>query len=216
MTIVPISARTAKSAVKSRDQEGTRLAILDAAEVEFARAGLAGARTETIADISGANRALIYYYFDSKEKLYQAVLERFVRARVEAIQQINLNDTDMTKALAQFIREWVAQCQTNVGHASIMFFEALQNRGSYYKEIALAAIYKPLDTILKRGIEQGAFRQMNTLHVAINILGILNYYFCMRDNVKHLFPPETDLLSDVEVEKHLDEALLMVLNGLKA
>ncbi|MFX9740637.1 hypothetical protein ABTP03_19765, partial [Acinetobacter baumannii] len=75
----------------------------------------------------------------------------------------------MNSALEQFIREWIKHCQLNVGHASIMFFEALQNRGSYYKEIALVAIYKPLDTILKRGIEQGVFRQMNTLHVAINI-----------------------------------------------
>src|SRR5580704_1452606 len=53
----------------------TRGRILDAALREFAANGLAGARTETIAAAAGVNKALLYYYFESKEKLYVAALE---------------------------------------------------------------------------------------------------------------------------------------------
>src|SRR5215469_7743658 len=53
----------------------TRQRILDAALREFAAHGLAGARTETIAAAAGVNKALLYYYFDSKDALYQAALE---------------------------------------------------------------------------------------------------------------------------------------------
>jgi len=53
----------------------TRAAILAAAESVFARAGLAGSRTDLVAAQAGANKALLYYYFQSKEKLYQAVLD---------------------------------------------------------------------------------------------------------------------------------------------
>jgi len=53
----------------------TRQRILDAALREFAANGLAGARTETIATTAGVNKALLYYYFESKEKLYVAALE---------------------------------------------------------------------------------------------------------------------------------------------
>src|ERR1700749_2273472 len=49
--------------------------ILDAALTEFAAHGLAGARTERIAVAAGVNKALLYYYFESKEKLYTAALE---------------------------------------------------------------------------------------------------------------------------------------------
>jgi TetR/AcrR family transcriptional regulator len=42
---------------------------------EFAANGLAGARTEQIAAAAGVNKALLYYYFESKEKLYAAALE---------------------------------------------------------------------------------------------------------------------------------------------
>src|ERR1700736_5374517 len=53
----------------------TRTRILDAALSEFSAHGLAGARTERIATAAGVNKALLYYYFESKEKLYLAALE---------------------------------------------------------------------------------------------------------------------------------------------
>jgi TetR/AcrR family transcriptional regulator len=53
----------------------TRTRILDAATVEFSANGLAGARTERIAMAAGVNKALLYYYFKSKEALYAATLD---------------------------------------------------------------------------------------------------------------------------------------------
>ena len=53
----------------------TRQRILDAALREFSQKGLAGARTEAIAAAAGVNKALLYYYFNSKESLYVAALE---------------------------------------------------------------------------------------------------------------------------------------------
>lgn len=53
----------------------TRTRILDAALSEFAAHGLAGARTDKIAQAAGVNKALLYYYFDSKENLYLAAME---------------------------------------------------------------------------------------------------------------------------------------------
>src|SRR4051812_13395725 len=55
--------------------EDAKARIFSAAVEEFARHGLAGSRTETIAKAAGVNIALVYYYFDSKEKLYAHVLE---------------------------------------------------------------------------------------------------------------------------------------------
>ncbi len=53
----------------------TRSRILDVALSEFAAHGLAGARTDRIANTAGVNKALLYYYFESKENLYLAALE---------------------------------------------------------------------------------------------------------------------------------------------
>lgn len=49
--------------------------ILSAARNEFIAKGLEGARMQTVASAAGVNKALLHYYFRSKEKLYQKVLE---------------------------------------------------------------------------------------------------------------------------------------------
>src|SRR6516162_9999524 len=67
---------------RRRQPEASRHAILAAALAEFAQQGLAGARMDAIADAAGVNKALLYYYFHSKDDLYGAVLrDFFVRLR---------------------------------------------------------------------------------------------------------------------------------------
>ena len=52
--------------------------ILRAAVDEFSRKGFAGVRVDEIASRAGCNKQLIYYYFGSKAKLYDAVLTEMV------------------------------------------------------------------------------------------------------------------------------------------
>src|SRR5690349_19040864 len=66
----------------------SRTAILAAAERLLAGSGLDGARTEGIAAEAGVNKALLYYYFKSKDALYEAVLENQVREFYERATEI--------------------------------------------------------------------------------------------------------------------------------
>jgi AcrR family transcriptional regulator len=61
-----------------------RTRILSAALTEFAGHGFAGARISRITASAGANKQLIYYYFGSKEGLYEHVLNRVYDEVVEA------------------------------------------------------------------------------------------------------------------------------------
>ena len=67
----------------NRRADRTRKAILRAAIREFSAHGLAGARTDAIAESAKVNKALIYYYFKSKRGLYAAALEEVSAAAVE-------------------------------------------------------------------------------------------------------------------------------------
>jgi AcrR family transcriptional regulator len=58
-----------------RNVERTKQRLLDAATVEFAELGLAGARIDRIAEEAGVSKALIYTYFGNKEQLFDAVLD---------------------------------------------------------------------------------------------------------------------------------------------
>lgn len=57
----------------------TEAKILDAAHRVFVRRGVAAARTQEIADEAGVNKALLHYYFRSKEKLSDAVFVQAAR-----------------------------------------------------------------------------------------------------------------------------------------
>src|SRR5690606_24556875 len=54
--------------------------ILEAARKEFIAKGLDGARMQAVAASAGVNKALLHYYFRSKEKLYARVLEEILGA----------------------------------------------------------------------------------------------------------------------------------------
>ena len=60
----------------AEDPGPARERILDAAEAVFAEKGFDGARVHEIARAAGVNKALIYYYFEGKAQLLDALMER--------------------------------------------------------------------------------------------------------------------------------------------
>jgi AcrR family transcriptional regulator len=61
-----------------RDAEATRARLIAAAIEEFAAHGLAGGRVDRIAAAAKANKAQIYHYFGSKDRLFDAAFEAMV------------------------------------------------------------------------------------------------------------------------------------------
>src|ERR1700704_2838052 len=87
----------------TRDPEGSRARILDAARTEFVSYGLSGGRVDRIAEQSGVNKNLIYHYFGSKDALYLAVLER-IYADLRAQQQDeNLRDLPPVEGMKRLV-----------------------------------------------------------------------------------------------------------------
>jgi len=68
-----VSRYSSRTQTERADQ--TRARILEAAVLEFSANGMAGARTEQIAEAAGVNKALLYYYFSNKQALYDAAFE---------------------------------------------------------------------------------------------------------------------------------------------
>jgi AcrR family transcriptional regulator len=79
----PRPRRSPSQQERRRDPERTRRRILDAAAVEFAEHGYAGARTRAIAARAGVNQQLVSYYFGGKEGLYKAMSEQWEQRRGE-------------------------------------------------------------------------------------------------------------------------------------
>ena len=84
-----------------RDAVATKAAILAAALEEFAQLGLAGARIDEIARAAQVNKALLYYYFESKEHLYEGVVEQMFVVMTGALRgALHTGDGPREKLLA--------------------------------------------------------------------------------------------------------------------
>lgn len=81
-----------------RDAAATRARLLSAARREFADFGVAGARVDRIAAEAASNKAQIYYYFGSKEKLFDAVIATVVD---EVVREIPLDVDDLPGTAAR-------------------------------------------------------------------------------------------------------------------
>lgn len=198
-----------------RDAELTKAAILDAAEEEFAQNGLLGARTEAIASRTGVTKAMLYYYYDSKEGLYEAVLQRAFTERIKMANQIRLEGQTPLALLKQFLEQLLRSSGINPNLPAILFYEAMQNKGKYYKQVGILSIYGVLISILESGVKDGSFRKLDPLHTAVNIMGLCSFYFCTHENVKSLWPGK-NLLGSEMIEEHCREAIEMVVASVKA
>lgn len=81
----------------------TETRILEAAHRIFLRHGTAGARMQDIADEAGVNRALLHYYFRSKDKLSEAVFIRAARALFPRMLQTLAADLPLREKLHRVV-----------------------------------------------------------------------------------------------------------------
>lgn len=92
-----------------KTDDGTEQRILDAADMVFVRRGTDGARMQEIAEEAGVNKALLHYYFRSKELLSQAVFKRAVSTLLPALIQIMISDLDLEVKIDRAVETYLDQ-----------------------------------------------------------------------------------------------------------
>lgn len=214
-SVVKSSAKSKRSSAKrpSRDPEATRAQILDAAEEEFARYGLAGARTEPIAANTGVTKAMIHYYFGTKEELYQAVLKRYSASFMAATESLKLEDLSPPETLKVFLRAAVGHEATHPYQGKVLLHEAMSNQGKYFK---LTGWEVPINLgveLLRKGVDEGYFRSLDPWLTMIHIIGVVTFYFNAENNLKNLVP-DGEWLSSEAVEAYAESAIAFILAGI--
>jgi len=108
-----------------RDSVATQKRLLDAAELEFAQRGYAGARLKDIATSAGVQTTLIHHYFDDKSGLYRAVLERALLPTQAESWSLLSTRTDLAGTVRGFVRKLTRFYATNRNLLAILRHEAV-------------------------------------------------------------------------------------------
>jgi AcrR family transcriptional regulator len=172
---------TIKPRSRTRDAQATAANILEVAAAEFAEKGLAGARVDEIAALTKTSKRMIYYYFQSKEGLYLAVLEESYRRTREAEASLRLDDLAPLAALKKLVEFSVDYKLSNPNFTRLVMIENIHKatylaRSKRIEHLNTPAI-EQLRSIYQRGLEQGVFRaglDAVALHRAISALSIFN------------------------------------------
>ncbi|GGE94530.1 MULTISPECIES: TetR/AcrR family transcriptional regulator [Sphingomonas] len=164
-----------------RSAERTRADIVEIALNEFADKGFAGARIDEIADRTDASKRMIYYYFGSKEGLYQAVLEHAYASirTTEAVAE--LTSLAPTAALARLVEITFDYHLQHPEFVRLVMNENIQ-RGTAIGALDSTrtrndSVLHMIGTLLDRGVADGVFRtglDPIQLHMTISALAFYN------------------------------------------
>ncbi len=202
---------------RTRDAEATKARILDAAKKEFARNGLGGARVDVIAEKASANKRMIYHYFESKEGLFQTVLENaYVDIRA-AEQKLNLDHLDPATALERLVRFTWEYYLKNPEFITLVNSENLHRAKHLKKSEVIKVVSRKfvnmVGDLLERGVAAGVFRRgVDPVQLNITIAAIGYYYLTNRFTGSIVF--ERDLMAkdalDERLRFNLDTVLRLV------
>jgi|SRR5581483_9379678 len=194
--------------------DSTEERILAAALEVFAERGFDGARTRDIAERAGANLGLIKYYFDGKERLWKAAVERaFGELQAVLAEGARPNETEDTHAwLERTVRQFVHFVARRPAFMRLMNDEAKREgrRMRWLADRFVRPMSEALVAHIARAQAEGLVPAIPAVHLHYLVLGAAGLIFSQSPECKYLtgIDPSTPAFADQHAE-----ALLALLTG---
>ena len=165
---------------KIKIEKSTEEKILAAAKTVFVSKGMAGARMQDIADEAGINKALLHYYFRSKEKLFEVIFLEAAQKLFPKINSIFESERPLFEKIENFCEEYITIMSENPYLPLFVLNEINQNQESFLDEIwkkqELPRPQKFLEQIEKE-VKKGTIKNISPLHLLINLISMSIFPF---------------------------------------
>jgi AcrR family transcriptional regulator len=207
------------SARPTRDSDATRLRILNAAKIEFAKLGLGGARIDSIALRAKSNKRMIYEYYGNKEGLFEAVLELAYQDIRQAERKLKLEELGPVEAISKLVSFTWKYYLKNPHFLTLVNSENLHKaahlkRSREKMHDMHAPMVSMVAEILARGVAQGVFREgIDPIQLNITIAAINYYYLNNRFTGEIIYG--FDLMSPEALQARIDFNIQTILGMLR-
>ena len=197
----------------------TERKILEAARTVFLKKGHDGARMQEIADLAGINKALLHYYFRSKEKLFRTIFRQEIFLMLDNIFS-SISDSDTFYTFTQkFVHEYLKnisprrnvmrfilwELENSADELASWFFEAFQKRGFSGNPVILR---------VEKAIKDGEIRAVDPQNFVLNLLGMSVFPFVAAPLLKYIIPG-FDLSRPTYLEEREKAILDLIWQGIK-
>jgi TetR/AcrR family transcriptional regulator len=174
--------------------------ILQAAHEVFLEKGLAGARMQEIADRAGINKALLHYYFRSKDKLFEMIITRAIGVMLPRLMGVLETDADLFDKIRGLTHEYIGFVSHNRFLPLFIVNEVNRNPQFFFKSI-VAHEKHHLDGFRRQveaAVAEGRIRPISTAQLLMNMMSMVLFPFLG----KPIFQVALGL-SDVEFEAEM-------------
>jgi AcrR family transcriptional regulator len=164
--------------------------ILDAADAVFRRRGTAGARMQDIADEAGVNKALLHYYFRSKERLASAVFHRGAQQLFPALFQLLASDLDLDTKVHRVVELELDRLQaapflpayilSELHHHPERGAELISTVAGARPEQIADRLFGTLRRQIKERVDAGTMRPISAEDFVVNLLSLCIFPFAAR------------------------------------
>jgi len=161
--------------------EESRTAILQAAIREFAREGIAGARTDAIAKAAKVNKALLYYYFHDKDALYGAALDHVFQERNRRLMPILAANVPPGEKILRYVGAFFDFLAENPSHREMvqreLFNQPRRTQMQRIVKLYIKPMYEEMLKVFREGIAAGTFRPVDPMQFIPSMAAVVVHYF---------------------------------------
>ncbi|HNF02222.1 MAG TPA: TetR/AcrR family transcriptional regulator [Ferruginibacter sp.] len=201
----------------AKHNKDTEQKILESARNVFIQKGLAGARMQDIADHAGVNKALLHYYFTSKDKLFNIVFEQEFGNFFSSLAQVIASDQPLFEKIKKVVAldiEKLSQFPdmpifvlNEVSRNPEVILSRLQN---IPVEMVLGLFQQQIDT----EVERGNIRPIAAGQLLVNIQSLCVFPFLARPMLRGLMKMnEEEFKAMIQLRKN--EVAEFIINGIK-
>lgn len=195
-------------------QKGTEEKILEAAKKVFHRKGFEGTRMQEIADEAGINKALLHYYFRSKENLFEAVFKDAFSQLMGEAKKIFVSEIPMKEKIQLFLTHYLDVITEN-SYIPWFILNGMYERPGQLKTIFDQAEINPAQLMehIRTQIKREYNSDINPFHIWLNVISLSVFPVVAKPLIKELFqlPEEAyqQILEQrkIEVPKFISNAL---------
>jgi len=173
---------------KKNTKRTTEQLILEAARTVFIRKGLEGARMQEIANEAGINKALLHYYFRSKEKLFSHIFEKALAGMFDVINESIHKEGDVFAFIEIFVDHYLSVLKENPFIPNFIFNEININPGRIHQFSDKVRLNFPgYKQMVEKNIKQNKIIAISPEHLLIDMLGMCVFPVLGRPIIEKVF-----------------------------
>ena len=190
----------------------TKELLMNAAKNIFFRKGNIHATTQDIADEAGVNRALIHYYFSSREQLYEMVLKDASREMSQRLQKAFAPGSSFREKMDTFLTIHINELLEYPFLENFIIAEFNRAGGNKMhllsKEVA-GIFMENFVRELQEEMERGTIVRMSPEQFLINIVSLCSYPLIARPLLQQVFDLDDAAYLDF-IKKRKDQIMMMI------